>query len=467
MMDVAGTARLFPGAAARRHWDDRLTVMLAEAAARVRAGPVRPSIDMAAFGDALAALDFETPMAPDALLAWTIGQLETGIVHTAHPRYFGLFNPAPTLPALLADRVAAAFNPQLASATTSPVPVAIEAHVTRAVARRAGMGPGAAGHFCTGGSEANFTALVCALTAAEPEFAVTGSRAFTGQPVFYVSRDCHLAWIKIAHQAGIGRAGARLVPTDGRGRMCMGRLRAAIAADRAAGYVPVMIAATAGTTAAGMIDSLPESADIARAEGLWFHVDAAWGGGLIASERLRHRLAGLERADSVTIDAHKWLATTMGCGMFLTRRGALLSSAFHASTSFMPSSVSELDPYINSVQWSRRFVGLRLFLALGSAGWPGIGAHVERGVEVVAAIEERLRARDWMVVNDSSLAVLNVIPPAKLGEVRALVRRVVNSGSAWVAPTLFEGRDVVRICVTNGETAEADVAALVAALNGD
>jgi hypothetical protein len=133
----------------------------------------------------------------------------------------------------------------------------------------------------------------------------------------------------------------------------------------------------------------------------------------------------------------------------------------------MPSSVSELDPYINSVQWSRRFVGLRLFLALGSAGWPGIGAHVERGVEVVAAIEERLRARDWMVVNDSSLAVLNVIPPAKLGEVRALVRRVVNSGSAWVAPTLFEGRDVVRICVTNGETAEADVAALVAALNGD
>src|SRR5712672_3215643 len=103
----------------------------------------------------------------------------------------------------------------------------------------------------------------------------------------------------------------------------------------------------------------------------------------------------IERADSITIDAHKWLATTMGCAIFITRHGHLLSEAFHASTSFMPSSVSGVDPYLNSVQWSRRFLGLRLFLALASAGWEGLGAHVERSVEVVARVEERLVALGW------------------------------------------------------------------------
>jgi len=242
-------------------------------------------------------------------------------------------------------------------------------------------------------------------------------------------------------------------------------LKRAIAEDRASGSVPVMIVATAGTTGAGMIDPLHACADIAQAEGLWYHVDAAWGGAALASNRLRPALAGMERADSVTIDAHKWFATTMGCALFITRHGHLLSEAFHASTSFMPSSVSGVDPYLNSVQWSRRFLGLRLFLALASAGWEGLGAHVERSALLAETIKERLLALQWTVANDSVLAVLDAVPPAGLGEVRALVRRVVASGRAWVASTTFEGRDVVRICVTNGETTLADVDALVAALH--
>jgi hypothetical protein len=131
----------------------------------------------------------------------------------------------------------------------------------------------------------------------------------------------------------------------------------------------------------------------------------------------------------------------------------------------MPSIISGVDPYLNSVQWSRRFLGLRLFLALAAAGWEGLGAHVERGVEVIERVKERLIALGWRIANDSPLAVLDAIPPAALGEVRALVRRVVASGRAWVAPTTFEGEDVVRICATNGETGMADVEALVAALN--
>jgi glutamate/tyrosine decarboxylase-like PLP-dependent enzyme len=458
------TAALFPAASERSRIEEWLTGELLRALQRIQTGPVTPTIDMAAFRAELETHDFGRPRPLADLLRWTIERLEHGIVQMANPRYFGLFNPGASFPAQCADRIASLFNPQLASSASSPVPVELERHVVRAVAQRASLGGEATGHFATGGSEANYTALLCALTRAHPGFAGDGARAFAGPPTFYTSRDCHIAWLKIAHQAGVGRNGLRLVDTDGRGRMDPQALLRAIAEDRAKGAVPVMVAATAGTTGAGMIDPLHACADIARQEHLWYHIDAAWGGAALASNRLRKLLAGIERADSITIDAHKWLATTMGCALFITRHGALLSEAFHASTSFMPSSVAGVDPYLNSVQWSRRFLGLRLFLALAAAGWDGLGAHVERSVDVVDRVKERLVARGWTVANDSPLAVLDVIPPAELGDVRELVRRVVGSGRAWVAPTTFEGRDVVRICATNGETTIEHVDALVAAL---
>jgi hypothetical protein len=117
------------------------------------------------------------------------------------------------------------------------------------------------------------------------------------------------------------------------------------------------------------------------------------------------------------------------------------------------------------VQWSRRFLGLRLFLELATAGWGGLGAHVERGCAVIDEVRWRLVATGWTVANDSPLAVLDVLPPPGLGEVRALVRRVVESGRAWVATTQFEGRDAVRICATHGQTALSDIEELVAVLN--
>jgi glutamate/tyrosine decarboxylase-like PLP-dependent enzyme len=456
-------AALFPPDAERRRVEAWLGEQLRDAATRVQAGPVTPTIDMPRFREELEAMNFDRPLPLEEMLRWSIERLEHGIVQMSNPRYFGLFNPGANFPAQCADRIAGTFNPQLASSGSSPVPVALESHLIRAVARRAGMGAGATGHFATGGSEANYTSLLCALTAAHPDFASEGVRVFRGAPRFYTSRDCHIAWLKIAHQTGVGRSALKLVDTDGGGRMDPKALARAIASDRAAGAVPVMIVATAGTTGGGMIDPLHACADIASQEKLWFHVDAAWGGSALASDRLRGLLSGIERADSITIDAHKWLAATMGCALFITSRGGLLSEAFHASTSFMPSSVANVDPYLNSVQWSRRFIGLRLFLALAAAGWSGLGAHVERAVAVIARVREKLEALGWTVANSSELAVLDVVPPGR-ADVRALVRNVVSSGRAWVAPTTFEGRDVVRICATNGETSDSDVEQLIAAL---
>jgi glutamate/tyrosine decarboxylase-like PLP-dependent enzyme len=428
---------------------------------RVAEGPVTPALNLADFKSELAKFDFRNPRPLGELLSWTIDKMEHGLVHVTHPRYFGLFNPAPTFPAQCADRIAGAFNPQLATSTTSPVAVEIEAHVIRAVARRAGLPPEAGGHFTSGGSEANYTALLCALTRATPEFATKGARAFDGPPVFYVSQESHLAWLKIAHQAGIGRSAVRLVATDGLGRMDQSALKAAVIGDRASGCVPIMIGATAGTTNAGMIDPLFACAEIARSNDLWYHVDAAWGGALIASDRLRNSLAGIERADSVTIDAHKWFATTMGCGMFITRHPQVLSSTFQVSTSFMPSNLPSLDPYVTSVQWSRRFLGLRMFLSLAVAGWSGYAEHVERSIELTELLEAELVARGWSIANSSPLAVLCIKPPPGFEDIRSIVRRVLASGRAWVAVASFEGSDVIRACVTHGETTADDVIELV------
>lgn len=459
-----GASTLFPSWDERARLDDRLTRDLATAVLRIAEGPVTPTLDLPSFKCALATFDFRAPRPLDEVLAWTIAQMERGIVHLTHPRYFGLFNPAPTFPAQCADRIAAAFNPQLATATTSPAAVEIERHVIRAVAFRAGLPADASGHFTTGGAEANYTALICALTRSNARFAAEGARAFAGPPVFYVSKDSHLAWLKIAHQAGIGRGAVRLVATDGTGRMAPDALADAIRTDRAEGSIPVMVAATAGTTNAGMIDPLPDCAQIARSAALWYHVDAAWGGALIASDRLRGALAGLDQADSITIDAHKWFATTMGCGMFITRDAPVLSSAFQVATSYMPSNVPDRDPYVTSVQWSRRFLGLRLFLSLAAAGWTGYATHVERAVALAALLTDRLAARGWRTVNRSPLAVLCIEPPPGCAGARSIVGRVLAAGRAWISATTFEGREVVRACITHGETQASDIAALTNAL---
>lgn len=458
---------LFPFHAERERFEDMLTRALSQADARVAEGSVVPRLDLALFRKELAGFDYRHPRPLEDVVEWTIAQLERGIVHITHPRYFGLFNPAPAFPAQCADRITATFNPQLASATTSPVAIAIEAHVIGSIAERLELPAGAGGHFTNAGSEANFSALICALSQAHPRFAAEGARAFAGQPVFYTSRECHLGWIKFAHMAGVGRDAVRFVPTDGTGRMNVEALAAMIAADRKDSKVPVMIAATAGTTNAGMIDPLLACADLAAEQNLWLHVDAAWGGAVIASDRLRDLLAGIERAQSVTIDAHKWFATTMGCGMLLVRDAAVLPATFEVAADFMPSKAASTDPYMTSVQWSRRFLGLRLFLSLAAAGWAGYAGHVERSIERIHALGEELAAKGWTIANEPRLAVLCLEPPAHRGDVRGIVRAIVDSGRAWISVASFEGRDVIRICATHGETTPDDVAELVRALEGE
>jgi glutamate/tyrosine decarboxylase-like PLP-dependent enzyme len=463
MPPVAG---LFCSAEERAYWEQALTEALQGARQRVADGRVAPALTADVFRGRLAEYDFEGRRSLADTIPWVIEQMMQGIVQVTHPRYFGLFNPAPSLPAELAERISAAFNPQLATSTTSPAAIEIERHVIRSIAERAGLPADSSGHFATGGSEANFTALICALTQANAAFVDRGILAFAGTPSFYVSEDAHLVWYKIAVECGIGHAGVRLVPTDASGRMDPAALSALIDADKRLGFIPVMISATAGTTGAGMIDPLHACAEIAQSHRLWYHIDAAWGGALIASEKMRARLSGLERADSVTIDAHKWLATTMACSVFITRDRSVLKNAFFVDSYFMPPSDQEIDPHLTTVQWSRRFIGLRLFLSLATVGWQGHGDHVERSVALADLLARTLVERGWDIPNGSQLGVVCAIPPDGFPAVRDIARAVVASGRAWISSSKFKGRDVLRICMTNGHSMPSDVVMLAELLDG-
>jgi aromatic-L-amino-acid decarboxylase len=130
----------------------------------------------------------------------------------------------------------------------------------------------------------------------------------------------------------------------------------------------------------------------------------------------------------------------------------------------MPSNIASADPYMNSLQWSRRFLGLRLFLSLAAAGWTGYARHVERSIALIEQLRDELIGKGWRIANDSHLAVLCIEPPAGPGDVRVIVRKILDSGCAWVSAASFEGRQIIRACVTNGETTPGDIAELVIAL---
>lgn len=426
--------------------------------------PVAPPVDAAALRAALAAEDFREPRPLTELVAAVAVALEHGMVHTGHPRYFGLFNPPSTFPGQVADLITAVVNPQLAVWSHAAVPVEIERRLVEEMGEVLGLPRPIAGHFTTGGAEANFTALLLALTRAEPRFAALGMRGCAGQPVLYASAESHLAWLKIAHQSGLGREAVRLVATDEAGRMDSTKLEQAITADRRAGHVPVMIVATAGTTTAGVIDPLPGIADIAHAERLHCHVDAAWGGAAAFSPALKPYLEGIERADSVTVDAHKWLSVPMGAGMLLCRDGESLHETFHVATGYMPRRSEADDPYTHSLQWSRRFAGLKLYLSLAALGRSGYREMIDHMARLGEVLRGRLRERGWTVRNPTPLPVV-CFTGGRGDDPPTVAARLQAGGGAWISAATYVGRPVLRACITSFETTEDDVARLVELLD--
>jgi aromatic-L-amino-acid/L-tryptophan decarboxylase len=428
-------------------------------------GPVTPPADPDEIRRALAPFDFHAPRPADEVLGACTDWLRRWTTHVTHPRYFGLFNPKPATAAIAADSLVAAVNPQLATWTHSPAAVEIERHVIRFLGARLGLpADGVSGSFTSGGAEANHTGVLLSLTRTFPRFVTEGARALPGQPLIYASAEAHDAIVRIAQACGLGRNALRRVDVDADLKLDVAALADLVQQDRRAGGAPFLVVATGGTTSGGVIDPLPEIVGFCRAEGLRLHVDAAWAGGLALSDRSRSLLSGIEQADSITLDAHKWLSAPMGAGVFLCTDEAGLEETFALATPYMPPVGAGADPFRISMQWSRRCIGLKVFATLAVGGQPGFQEVIERQIALADHLRAVARESGWEIANRTPLPLVCLAHP-DVDDYDRLAADVVVRGRVWLSATRLAGRAVIRTCITNIDSTAADIEAIMEELD--
>ena len=410
--------------------------------------------------------DFAKPHPLPDLTAEVARMLRRWNVQIVHPRHFGLFNPSVRPAGVVADALTAVFNPQVGAWWYSPGANEIEGHTLDFFTRHLGFDPAtSAAHFTSGGSEANMSAVLVALTRGFPAYGEEGLAGVPAQPTIYLSEEAHDSFAKIAHHTGIGRRAIRRVKTDTKLRLDPKDLARRVKLDRESGKHPFLVVGTAGTPGAGAIDPLPEIGEFCRQENLWFHVDAAWGGGALLSPNLRDHLQGISESDSVTWDAHKWLSVPMGAGMFFCKDREAVGKTFSVHTGYVPDNVAgTVDLYKASLQWSRRFIGLKVFMTLAELGSGGIAALIDHQAEMGYELRARLRERGWLLVNDSPLPLVCFTHPAiRAGRVSPgdRVARMRASEGVWLSKVRYRNEDVLRACVTSYLTQADDLVALV------
>jgi aromatic-L-amino-acid decarboxylase len=386
--------------------------------------------------------------------------LDESIAQT-RPRYFAFVASSGLEIGVLGDLLASCFDANLAvwAAAASE----IEDQAIRWVAEFVGF-PAAAGAFTSGGTVSNVTAL-----AAARERAIPGSRhngLGSAAATLYCSEEAHYSIERAAELLGIGSGNVRALPIDGNRRLVPEAVADAIQADRAAGRMPVAVVATAGTTLTGAVDPIGMLADVCADAGVWLHVDGAYGLPAATTPSAGHLFAGLDRVDSVTLDAHKWLYLPKACGVLLVRHRDDLYQAFSHEEAYIPHERTGHMVDI-TLEYSRPFRALKLWLAFRAHG-----AQAFRD-----AVEENLRqARllyDLVVAHDSLEPLcgpppLSIVPFRHVGSGEdpnaknaRLVRTLQDDGRIWVAPATIDGKVGLRPCFVNFRTTDDDVRALV------
>ena len=426
----------------------------------------------------------EAGVSPEAIVERFSTAVLPHAMGNGHPRFFGWVNSAPAPIGVLADFLAAAMDPSCAGGDHAAIYV--ERAAIRWLMELIGFPTdGSMGLLTSGGSEANLLGLAASRQRAADRdgWSVRREGLQRSRPplVLYASEQGHSCIQKAAELMGLGAEAVRGVPVDARFRMDVPRLRASIAADRAAGLRPFCVAASAGTVGTGAIDPLDAIADVCAAEGLWLHVDGAYGALGAARADLRPRYTGLARADSVALDPHKWLGVPIECGAVLVRDGRLLRETFSLVPAYLR---TEPDRGFGGLPWfseygvqqTRSFRALKLWMTLQHLGRAGVSELVGRH----AALAERLAGLvdaapdlERLAPVELSIVCFRYAPVRLRGadeRLDALNKRVMEEiqagGAAFLTQTTLAGRFALRACVLHYATTEADVAALVDAVTG-
>lgn len=394
--------------------------------------------------------------------------------HVPSANYFGLMNPTPTYMGVLAEALVAALNPQLATLARSQLASKIELETIRWIGERVGW-PGAFhGTFTTGGNEANFSGMALALAAKFPQAIEDGVAAIGKQPVAYASAEAHHSLDKSAGLLGIGRKALRRIAVNKDVQLDLEKLEQAVQKDRTAGRKPFCVIATAGTTNTGTVDDMVGISQICRKYDLWLHVDGAYGASAIFSEQHRDVVRGIEKADSLTLDPHKWLAVPFASGVILTSHPEVLERAFSVAAPYMPKAAGAKLPDNSrvSTQWTRRMNSLKLWLTLRVHGRKAYEELMDRQMKLARSFAEWVKTSPWF-----ELAAPPVLPIVAfrleasgmdgrpLAEAhQRIVEEVTHDGSRWMSETTVNGASAMRMMVISYLTEERHLQALQDAL---
>jgi glutamate/tyrosine decarboxylase-like PLP-dependent enzyme len=401
---------------------------------------------MQALGGALP----ETPMDPDQSLELLAEVALAYQQHADHPRYFARVPGPCSFAAVLGEWMGTGFNTISASWGGGSGPATIELVVIEWLRQMIGMPAGTEGVLLSGGSIANVTAFLAA-------------RSELGRGVSYFCDQTHSSLHRDLIAMGCSDEHMHKLPSDENYCMSIDALRAAVAADKAAGLRPVMVVATAGTTNTGAADPLPAIADLCAQEDMWFHVDGAYGGPAAVTAQGRRHLAGMERADSVVLDPHKWFFQPYDLGICMVTRPGALERCFAMSPEYLKD-VQATTGAVNfgnrSLELTRRSRAVKLWMSLRTYGAERFREAVQRGIELAEFAERYLQQNPatWEVVTPAQIGVVCfALRDWQAGDHATCAKTVTDSGFACVSSTMLRDRSVLRLCTINPLTSEDDI----------
>ena len=384
------------------------------------------------------------------------------------PRYFGQFNPTPLPIGVWADVCTSMLNQNAGAWRNGPTSAMIEARVIRWLCDLLNYGPNRFGTLASGGSEANLIALKCARDNAAASIKDRGVRSVPNDLVVYASEQCHYSIDKSVDILGLGRKSLRKIPTDDRFHIRVDALREQIARDRDDGRVPACIVGVAGTTSTGVIDPIEELAAVARDNNCWYHVDAAYGGPLAFSPKHKAKLQGIELADSITFDPHKWMFVPFSCGAVLVREGgSVLRDAFDMTPEYLSEDRGgadvEFDFFRYGQMGTRRFNSLKLWMAIKFMGREGYARTVERHIDLTRYLASRIDAlADFERVGEVETAVCCFRHSSNSDQIQQQLQQTIErAGEAWLTTTVLQGKRALRVNVNSFLTEQHHVDHLV------
>ncbi|HUB80181.1 MAG TPA: aminotransferase class V-fold PLP-dependent enzyme [Bryobacteraceae bacterium] len=390
--------------------------------------------------------------------------------HSAHPRMFGYVASPGTAVTAVSHMLAAAMNINVTAWRSAPSAADLERLTIDWLKQMLGYPPEAGGLLLSGGSMANFAGLAVARTAkAGAEVVREGVAAARRRMCVYVSAESHYSVAKAAGMLGLGEANVREVKTDDSLHMDLADLERLVDAGRAAGHLPLCVVANAGTTATGAFDPLSEVADFARRNDLWMHVDAAYGGFAALAPSARHLFAGIEQADSIALDPHKWLYAPVGCGCVLYKDPAAARAAFaHGADYTRTIGLKDDEAFAfwdYGPELTRPFRALDLWMLIKFVGTERLGQAIEENIACAKYFAELVkRSDDFEMLAPVELSVFcfRHVPKGFSGDLDAynekLLVKVQCAGSTYLSNARVGGKFALRGCVLNYRTTKEDMA---------